>query len=96
MPIYSDPSGAFTRAYLGPEDADVPGYTVFNRRDGTIRHFWSVEVSDEMADPGEDSRGQARDDPLWLLLDTIPEGRGGDWYPKLAYCGAFPLPRSRR
>jgi predicted dithiol-disulfide oxidoreductase (DUF899 family) len=24
-------------------------------------------------------------DPLWTLLDTTPEGRGGDWYPKLEY-----------
>ena len=37
--VYSDPSGEFTRGYVSPEDADVPGYTVFTRRDGTIRHF---------------------------------------------------------
>ena len=23
--------------------------------------------------------------PLWTVLDTTPEGRGGDWYPKLEY-----------
>jgi predicted dithiol-disulfide oxidoreductase (DUF899 family) len=23
--------------------------------------------------------------PLWLVLDSTPEGRGGDWYPKLDY-----------
>lgn len=23
--------------------------------------------------------------PLWIILDTTPEGRGTDWYPKLDY-----------
>ncbi len=30
-------------------------------------------------------RGQPEMDPLWLLLDATPEGRGTDWYPKLSY-----------
>ena len=63
MPVYSDPSGAFTRDYVDAEDADMPGLTVFSRRDGTVRHFWSAEMSDEMADPGEDPRGSAGDGP---------------------------------
>ena len=85
IPVYSDGDGAFTRAYVSAEDADVPGLTVFTRRDGVIRHFWSGEIGFDMADPGQDPRGQPEMDPLWLLLDTTPEGRGGDWYPKLAY-----------
>jgi predicted dithiol-disulfide oxidoreductase (DUF899 family) len=85
MPVYSDPSGAFTRDYVSAEDADVPGLVVFTRRDGTIRHFWSGEMSGEMADPGQDPRGSPEMDPLWLLLDTTPGGRGTDWYPKLAH-----------
>jgi predicted dithiol-disulfide oxidoreductase (DUF899 family) len=62
----------------------MPGYTVFTRRDGAIRHFWSEEMSGEMADPGQDPRG-SEVDPLWAVLDTTPEGRGTDWYPKLEY-----------
>ena len=85
MPVYSDGSGDFTRTYVSPEDADIPGYTVFSRADGTIRHFYSGEMTGEMADPGQDSRGASELDPLWILLDTTPEGRGTDWYPKLAY-----------
>lgn len=85
MPVYSDPSGDFTRAYVDADDGDMPGLSVFTRRDGTIRHFWSGEISGEMADPGEDPRGQPEMDPLWLLLDITPDGRGTDWYPKLAY-----------
>ncbi|THK34978.1 DUF899 domain-containing protein [Ensifer sp. MPMI2T] len=85
LKVYSDGDGAFTRDYVSPEDADVPGYTVFTRRNGTIRHFWSGEMNGEMADPGQDPRGAPDLDPLWTLLDTTPEGRGKDWYPKLEY-----------
>jgi len=83
--IYSDPSGDYTRDYVSAEDADAPGYSVFTRRDGTIRHFWSGEMGMKMADPGQDPRGAPDIDPLWTILDTTPEGRGGDWYPKLSY-----------
>jgi predicted dithiol-disulfide oxidoreductase (DUF899 family) len=85
LPVYADVEGGFTRAYVSAEDADVPAYTVFSRRDGVVRHFWSGEIGGEMADPGQDPRGQPELDPLWGLLDTTPEGRGADWYPKLAY-----------
>ena len=85
LKVYSDGEGAFTRDYVSAEDADVPGYTVFTRRDGTIRHFWSGEIGGDMADPGQDPRGSPEMDPLWLLLDTTPGGRGTDWYPKLEY-----------
>ena len=85
MKIYSDGSGDYTRAYVSADDADMPGYNVFTRRGGTIRHFWSGEISGAMADPGQDPRGAPDLDPLWTLLDTTPEGRGTDWYPKLTY-----------
>lgn len=83
--IFSDISGDYTRDYVSAEDADVPGYSVFTKRDGTIRHFWSGEMSGTMADPQQDPRGAPDMDPLWTILDTTPEGRGTDWYPKLAY-----------
>lgn len=85
LPVYSDEDGAYTRAYVSAEDADVPGYSVFTRRNGAIRHFWSGEIGGAMADPGQDPRGQPEMDPLWLLLDTTPDGRGTDWYPRLTY-----------
>jgi len=83
--IFSDTSGDYTRDYVSADDADVPGYSVFTRRDGTIRHFWSGEMSGATADPGQDPRGAPDFDPLWTVLDTTPEGRGTDWYPKLSY-----------
>jgi predicted dithiol-disulfide oxidoreductase (DUF899 family) len=85
LPIVSDLSGEYTRTYVNPEDADVPGFSVFTRRDGVARHFYSGEMSGAMADPGQDPRGGPDLDPLWLMLDLTPEGRGTDWYPKLEY-----------
>jgi predicted dithiol-disulfide oxidoreductase (DUF899 family) len=85
LPFLSDGSGEYTRTYVNPEDGDVPGFSVFSRRDGTIRHFYSGEMSGAMADPGQDPRGAPDLDPLWLMLDLTPEGRGTDWYPKLDY-----------
>jgi predicted dithiol-disulfide oxidoreductase (DUF899 family) len=85
LPFVSDISGEYTRKYVNETDDDVPGFSVFTRRNGTVRHFYSGEMSGEMADPGQDPRGGPDLDPLWLMLDLTPEGRGTDWYPKLDY-----------
>jgi predicted dithiol-disulfide oxidoreductase (DUF899 family) len=87
LPIYSDSSGEYTRAYVHADDGDVPGLSVFTRSGSTIRHFWSGEISGEMADPGQDPRGAADLDPLWTILDLTPGGRGSSWYPMLEYPG---------
>jgi predicted dithiol-disulfide oxidoreductase (DUF899 family) len=85
LKLYSDVSGDYTRDYVSAADADVPGFNVFTRRDGTIRHFWSGEMGMETADPGQDPRGALDLMPLWTILDSTPEGRGTDWHPKLKY-----------
>jgi len=85
LPFFSDRSGEYTRTYVSASDADVPGFSVFSRSDGRVRHFYSLEMSGAMADPGQDPRGAPDLDPLWLMLDLTPEGRGTDWYPKLEY-----------
>lgn len=85
LPIFSDGDGLYTHDYVSPDDADMPALNVFSRRDGTIRHFWSEEISEKMADPGQDPRSAVELDSLWLLLDTTPEGRGESWRPSLAY-----------
>ena len=85
LPFFSDMMGEYTRSYVSAEDADLPGFTVFALRDGRIRHFYGSEMSAEMADPGQDPRGAPDLDPLWLMLDLTPQGRGTDWYPKLSY-----------
>jgi predicted dithiol-disulfide oxidoreductase (DUF899 family) len=85
LPFYSDLEGDYTRAYVSSDDGDVPALNVFTRRDGAIRHFWGGEMGPSTADPGQDPRGAPDIDPLWTILDLIPEGRGTDWYPKLEY-----------
>ena len=85
LQIYSDTKGDYTRAYVSADDDDIPGLSIFTRRDGSIRHFWSGEMSGEMADPGQDPRGAPDLDPLWTILDLTPAGRGATWYPKLEY-----------
>jgi len=85
LPFVSDMSGNYTRAYVSSEDADVPGFSVFTKRDAVIRHFYTGEMSAAMADPGQDPRGAPDLDPLWLMLDLTAGGRGTDWYPKLDY-----------
>jgi predicted dithiol-disulfide oxidoreductase (DUF899 family) len=42
-------------------------------------------MTNESADPGQDPRGAPDPAPLWMVLDSTPEGRGADWYPKLEY-----------
>lgn len=85
LPAYSDPTGGYTRDYVSSDDGDNAGYSVFTRHDGVLRHFWSEEIGMQMADPGQDPRGAIEMDPLWLLLDTVPGGRGTEWYPSLTY-----------
>jgi predicted dithiol-disulfide oxidoreductase (DUF899 family) len=85
LSFVSDTSREYTRTYIKPEDADVPGFSVFNRRDGITRHSYSGEMGASMADPGRDPRGGPDRDPLWLMLDWTPEARGTDWYPRLTY-----------
>lgn len=91
--IVADTTGDYTRDYVTAEDADVPGFSVFSRRDGRVRHFWSGEMGGPTADPGQDPRGAPDLMPLWTILDCTPEGRGTDWYPQLEY--AAPSDRVR-
>ena len=85
--LYTDLNGNYSRDYFGllPNGDEIPAYNVFRRQDGTIRHFWSGEMTGDSADPGQDPRGAPDLPPLWNFLDMTPEGRGGDWYPSLDY-----------
>jgi len=85
--LYSDESAEFCRDYYAVTDKgdDIPAYNVFTRRNGKIYHFYAGEMGFETADPGQDPRGAPDLMPLWNILDTTPEGRGTDWYPKLDY-----------
>ena len=45
--LYSDLDGAYSRDFfaIAADGTDEPALNVFTRRDGTIRHFWSDEMS---------------------------------------------------
>ncbi len=85
--LVSDLNDNYSRDYFGllPDGSEIPALNVFTRRDGTIRHFWSGEMTGSTADPGQDPRGAPEMAPLWNVLDITPEGRKPDWYPKLDY-----------
>ncbi|MGO4525923.1 DUF899 family protein [Microvirga sp. 2MCAF35] len=87
LKLYSDLNGNYSRDYHGvlPDGSEIPSFNVFTRRDGTIRHFWSGEMTGDSADPDQDPRGAPDLAPLWNVLDMTPEGRGTDWYPRLNY-----------
>ncbi|HEX2593166.1 MAG TPA: DUF899 family protein [Rhizomicrobium sp.] len=73
---------------LGLIDAkggEMPALIVFKRDGDTVRLFWASEMSNEMADPGQDPRDAPDIAALWSVLDLTPGGRGEDWYPKLSY-----------
>jgi len=73
------------RSALGIARRATPAVRLLSRGPYSIRHFWSGELGAATADPGQDPRGSPKLDPLWAVLDTTPDGRGKDWYPRLAY-----------
>lgn len=66
------------------EEWDMPILNVFRREGESIRHYWASEVLYVPAEPGEQYRHADALDPLWGMLDLVPEGRG-DFEPKLSY-----------
>lgn len=86
--LANDANDAFSRDFLAIEadGAESGVLSVFTRKDGVVRHFWSNEMSDHTTDPGQDVRGVVETyAPLWHVLDTTPGGRDPDWYPSLSY-----------
>lgn len=85
--LLSSAHNSYNADYHG-EKADgsqMPMLNVFARRDGQIRHAYGTELLFAASDPGQNSRHVDSIWPLWNAFDFIPEGRGNDWYPKLAY-----------
>jgi predicted dithiol-disulfide oxidoreductase (DUF899 family) len=86
LKLYSDATGEFRKHYyaMTADGSDDAAFKVFTRR-GSIHHLWAGEMGSETSDPGQDPRGAPDLMPLWTILDTTPEGRGEDWYPRLSY-----------
>lgn len=70
---------------LLPDGSEWAALAVFRRIGRDVSLFWASEMSQEMADPGQDPRDAPDIASLWSILDLTPEGRGTDWYPKLQY-----------
>ena len=62
LPFVSDMSGNYTRTYVNADDADVPGFSVFIRRDGKIFHLLQRrnERRDGRPRPGSARRSRPR------------------------------------
>lgn len=76
----------FAIEYGGLNNGDEGAMVHVWQRDGDkVRLFWAPEGGGETADPGFDPHLAPDPTPLWNILDWTPEGRGTDWYPKLAY-----------
>lgn len=83
--ILSSEKNTYNQDYYGeyPDGSQWPACNVFVKRDGGIFHTYATEllfVESEMQARHVDLMW-----PLWNFLDLTPEGRGTDWYPKLAY-----------
>ena len=79
------PAMRAARGYKDGEDWDEPMLNVFTKDGDTIRHFWGSELVFAPDEPGQDHRGLDFADSVWGLLDTIPEGRGAEFFPKIEY-----------
>jgi len=84
--LLSSANTTYNADYHGEsERGQSPIATVFVRRDGAIRHFWSSELFDAPTEPGMHPRHVDFMWPVWSVFDCTPEGRGTDWFPQLSY-----------
>ena len=85
--LLSSADNSYNRDYHGEKEdgAQIPMMNVFVRRDAKTLHFYATEIVFAGADPGQNERHLDLMWPLWNVLDLTPEGRGGDWYPKINY-----------
>jgi predicted dithiol-disulfide oxidoreductase (DUF899 family) len=87
LKLLSSSGNSYNEDYFG-ESADgrqLPMLNVFVKQGGSIRHFWGSEMLFMPADRGQNERHVDMIWPLWNLFDLTPEGRGTDWFPRLAY-----------
>ena len=83
--LLSSSGNDYNDHYLGQSEdgGQRPMCSVFTRTAQGIHHFWSSELIFAKS-PGH-PRHMDLAWPLWNILDLLPEGRGTDWFPKLAY-----------
>jgi predicted dithiol-disulfide oxidoreductase (DUF899 family) len=85
--LLSSASNSYNRDYFGESEdgKQNPSLNVFTRDGDTIRHTWGSELMFAPTEAGQHPRHIDMMWPLWNLFDLTREGRGKDWFPKLAY-----------
>ena len=85
--LLSSANNRYNTDYRGeaPDGAQLPMLNVFTHRDGAIFHTWASEMFFIPSEPGQNPRHIDMVWPVWNALDLTPEGRGKNWFPKLAY-----------
>jgi predicted dithiol-disulfide oxidoreductase (DUF899 family) len=85
--LLSSANNTYNRDYYGEtaEGSQMPSLNVFVRRGRAIHHFYHTELLFAPNEPGQDARHVDLIWPLWNVFDFTPDGRGTDWYPRLAY-----------
>lgn len=84
--LLSSANNTYNRDYLAEDENELqrPVASVFTKRDGAIRHFWSSELLAAPTEPGEHPRHVDYMWPFWAMQDRTPEGRTVS-EPKLEY-----------
>ena len=67
------------------EGAQWPMINSFRKTDGGVEHLWGSELFFTKLGEGQHPRHADTIWPIWNMFDMTPEGRGTDWFPKLAY-----------
>ena len=85
--LLSSANNTYNRDYNAetPDGWQLPIASIFTRKGGKIRHFWSSELFFAKAVRGQDMRHVDFIWPVWSVLDITPEGRGKDWGPEIEY-----------
>jgi predicted dithiol-disulfide oxidoreductase (DUF899 family) len=85
--LLSSANNSYNSDYFGEDEkgSQNPALNVFTRKNGAISHAWASELMFAPADAGQNPRHVDMMWPLWNLFDFTPEGRGSNWFPKLAY-----------
>lgn len=85
--LLSSSGNTYNLNYQGEsaEGNQRPALNVFSRRGGRIYHAYCTELMFAPSEPGQNPRHVDMIWPVWNVFDYTPEGRGTDWYPKLAY-----------
>ena len=85
--LLSSNNNSYNNDYFAEQDdnAQIPAINVFNKTATGIYHFWNAELLYAPTEAGQHPRHADFIWPLWNMFDITPEGRGTEWFPKLAY-----------